>query len=145
MSSGLFLSLEIFVIILSGISLNFYFSKNTEKKEKEIFQALSAVFIICFFVLVSYQVGYKVNEGDGKGYAEAIQEGDSFTIHALVEGSALAKKLGEGSLRYFQIPLSCARKEIILPARLMVTGRNHCEWLEVKEEKYEKTYSLFIK
>ncbi len=146
MSSGLFLSLEIFVIILSGISLNFYFSKNTEKKEKEIFQVLSAVFIICFFVLVSYQIGYKVNEDSGKGYAEAIQEGESFTIHALVDRAALAKKSGEeGPLRYFQIPLSCVRKEIILPARLMVTGKNHCEWLDVKEEKPEKIFSLFVK
>lgn len=145
MSSGLFLSLEIFVIILSGISLKFYFSKNTEKKEKEIFQVLSAVFIICFFVLVSYQIGYKVNEGDGKGYAEAIQEGESFTIHALVDRAALAKKSGEGSLRYFQIPLACVRKEVVLPARLMVTGKNHCEWLDVKEEKPEKIFSLFHK
>ena len=145
MSSGLFLSLEIFVIILSGISLKFYFSKNTEKKEKEIFQVLSSVFIICFFVLVSYQIGYKVNEGDGKGYAEAIQEGESFTIHALVDRAALAKKSGEGSLRYFQIPLACVRKEVVLPARLMVTGKNHCEWLDVKEEKPEKIFSLFHK
>ena len=145
MSSGLFLSLEIFVIILSGISLYFYFGKNQSKKEKDVFQALSAVFIICFFVLVSYQVGYKVNEDDGKGYAETIQEGDSFVIHALVDRAALAKKSGENSIRYFRIPLSCIRKEVNLPARLMVTGKNHCEWLGVKEEKTEKIFSLFVK